>query len=559
MSDKQKIAFVLAASVTAAVFASADPVSAADFDALVTKAPIANTPPPVACGSIYDFFLTNCPLSWYGVTVYGTVDVGGSYMTHGSPFDKNYPQAVSYIAANGGTAGTARLSEWIQAPDGLSQSNIGIKIAEPVGGGFTFIANGELAFDPYSLLLANGPQALQNGIGVPQNQQAIPVDSSRWGWLNTNDYIGFTQPIYGTVTFGRQNALGTDAIIAYDPTGGSYAFSLIGYSGKTAGAGDTDDARWNTALKYRENIGDFRLSAMLQPIGLFTGGSAGYAAFNDNNGAVSGGIGGDVKHLGPGILSLDVISTFEKDASNVTNVYGCAAPCSATFGAAQIVNAAGYPTTFPAAFLKSTLSNQTAIMALAKYSFGSWGNPPAPVVGKAAPAPSGPSGIPLTLYAGYEWVQFANPSDPQSNFRIDGFQFLATNAAGSLASANATTIANNAFNAGCGSGGGCTKEIFQVVWAGAQYGVTKNIDVIGGYYHYIQDQFVISATACAIAASNSRCAGWYDAYSVLIDWRFLPKWDAYIGTMYSAAFGGIANGDIARTNLATTGGVRFRF
>jgi hypothetical protein len=120
MSDKQKIAFVLAASVTAAVFASADPVSAADFDALVTKAPIANTPPPVACGSIYDFFLTNCPLSWYGVTVYGTVDVGGSYMTHGSPFDKNYPQAVSYIAANGGTAGTARLSEWIQAPDGFS-------------------------------------------------------------------------------------------------------------------------------------------------------------------------------------------------------------------------------------------------------------------------------------------------------------------------------------------------------------------------------------------------------------------------------------------------------
>jgi len=39
----------------------------------------------------------------------------------------------------------------------------------------------------------------------------------------------------------------------------------------------------------------------------------------------------------------------------------------------------------------------------------------------------------------------------------------------------------------------------------------------------------------------------------------LPKWDAYIGTMYSAAFGGIANGDISRNNLATTAGVRFRF
>ena len=50
--------------------------------------------------------------------------------------------------------------------------------------------------------------------------------------------------------------------------GGSYAFSPIGYSGKAAGAGDTEDARWTTAIKYRVNIGDGRLSAMVQPIGL---------------------------------------------------------------------------------------------------------------------------------------------------------------------------------------------------------------------------------------------------------------------------------------------------
>ena len=36
-----------------------------------------------------------------------------------------------------------------------------------------------------------------------------------------------------------------------------------------------------------------------------------------------------------------------------------------------------------------------------------------------------------------------------------------------------------------------------------------------------------------------------DAASVVLDWRFLPKWDWYIGTMYSVAFGGIANGDIS--------------
>ena len=84
--------------------------------------------------------------------------------------------------------------------------------------------------------------------------------------------------------------------------------------------------------------------------------------------------------------------------------------------------------------------------------------------------------------------------------------------------------------------------------------------VAGAYYHYIQKTYV-SGYNCSLAnaANNARCGGWFDAFSFLLDWRFLPKWDAYIGTMYSAAFGGLANGDISRNNLATTGGVRFRF
>jgi hypothetical protein len=373
------------------------------------------------------------------------------------------------------------------------------------------------------------------------------------------------------VTFGRQNTLLNDAVGAYDPLGGSYAFSPLGYSGKTAGAGDTEDARWTTAIKYRFSIpvgslGSFRLAVMGQP-------GLGYGAYNPNQGAVAGGIGGDIKSLGSGILSLDVFGTYEKDAVNITNVYGCAAPCSATFGAAQ-ATPGGWPATFPAAFLKATISDNTSFWATAKYSFGSWGNTPPPVVGKAAPPPSGPSGIPLTLYAGYEWIQFAPPSDPQSVFYDDGFQFTnagalaAHNITGSIASANGTTINNNAFNASCGkAGGGCTNEIFQVMWTGAKYGITRDLDFVTGWYHYIQNQYVVTAAGnCTGKAgsgvqlsSSSQCAGWFDMASVVLDWRFLPKWDVYIGTMYSSAFGGLANGDIARQNIATTAGVRFRF
>ena len=55
---------------------------------------------------------------------------------------------------------------------------------------------------------------------------------------------------------------------------------------------------------------------------------------------------------------------------------------------------------------------------------------------------------------------------------------------------NGTTIANNAFNGSCGQGTGCSNETFQVIWVGAKYGITKDLDMIGAYYHYIQNQFV---------------------------------------------------------------------
>jgi predicted porin len=518
------------------------------MNAMVTKAPMYVAPAPTTCGSAYDFFFTACPLTWYGVTVYGTVDVGGTYQTHGTPFDPNHPVGASYLLGNSGTNAANRTPGFGLGPNALSQSNVGVKWNESVGGGWAVVGQAELAFDPYSALLANAPLAEFKSIGVPENQQLVPYDSSRWGWLASQIYTGVSNPIYGTLTFGRLNTPLTDAVNAYDPMGGSYAFSVIGNSGKTCGAGDTETCRWTTAIKYRVNVGNFRLVVAGQP-------GFGYGAYNPNQGAIEGGIGGDIKHFGPGVLSMDAFGAWEKDAVNWTTLFP---------GSTTINGWPGGANPFPAGGLKATISNNTSFMAVAKYSFGSWGDPSPPIVSKATP-PSGPTGIPLTFYAGYEWIQFAPPSDRQTTFLDDGFRFNATNAAASVLSANGTTIANNAFNANCGqAGGGCTNEIFQVMWTGAKYGITRDLDLIGAYYHYIQNAYVVDVAArCpgpgGVSAGNSRCAGWFDTYSAVLDWRFLPKWDAYIGTMYSAAFGAIANGDIARNNLATTAGVRFRF
>ncbi len=538
--NKAKSCGLVAAFAAAAVLCGGA-AYAADMDTMVTKAPPAPAfTPPAACGSLYDFFVTACPLTWSGVTLYGTVDMGGTYQTHGAPFDPNFPTGASYLLGAGGGNATNRTAGFGLGPNAMSQSNVGIKIIEPIApGGWSFISQNELAFDPYSGLLANAPQAMQNGIGQFQNQQALPFDSSRWGWLAATNDVGFSQPVFGTLTFGRQNSLLNDSLGAFDPFGAAYAFSLIGYSGKMAGAGGTEEARWTTAIKYRVNVGDFRFAFMGQPIG---GANGGYNSYNPNNGAVAGEIGWDIKHVFPGVLSLNVVGTYEIDAVNIGTTGNTVSPAGVLTGLGPMT-------------LKATLSNNTSITAEAKYSFGSWGNTPPPVVGKAPPVPSGPSGIPLTLYAGYEWIQLANPSDPQTSFLDDGFRF-GTGGVG-------TAIQNNQFNSLCKAGYVCSDEYFQYVWAGAKYGITKDLDFIAAYYLEWQNQFITTTTGgsnCAISSTSlGQCAGSMDIFSVALDWRFLPKWDAYIGMMYSVAYGGIASGDIVPNNLATTAGVRFRF
>jgi hypothetical protein len=70
-------AFLLAASLSAA--------DAADMD---TKAPppaLAEASSPAPCGSLWAFVATTCPLTWYGITLYGTIDVGFGWQSHGAP------------------------------------------------------------------------------------------------------------------------------------------------------------------------------------------------------------------------------------------------------------------------------------------------------------------------------------------------------------------------------------------------------------------------------------------------------------------------------------------
>jgi predicted porin len=327
-----------------------------------TKAPPpgpAPAPALVSCTSAVQFIVTDCPLTYYGITVYGTIDVGGGYETHGAPFNSDLHTGVSEFIQkpNRPTA------MWLQTPNGLSQSNIGIKGVEQIVPGLNFVFDLNFGFDPYSGNAANGVQSLLDNNGIALAKQSANADSSRAGqWYNGVGYAGFSSPTYGTLTFGRQNSLELDGVNAYDPMGGSYAFSVIGWQGTAVGGGDTEDARISTAIKYRVDVGNnlFRLGAIYQ-----VGGYENNNAAQNEWGAQ---IGKDFDFGANGKLSVDAIYTENQGAVK-----------AAALSAAQNL---AFPGT-----LAATISDDTSVMLLAKYTYHQ-----------------------LRIYGGYEYNTFANPS-----------------------------------------------------------------------------------------------------------------------------------------------------
>src|SRR5258708_35869293 len=103
--------------------ASADDIMAAKaVPAATTKAPSQ----PATCTSPEDFVTTKCPLTWNGITLYGTIDGGVTWMSHGAPFNGASAVGADYIIQK-----FSNRPQWSLAPNGLSNSNIGIKGNEP--------------------------------------------------------------------------------------------------------------------------------------------------------------------------------------------------------------------------------------------------------------------------------------------------------------------------------------------------------------------------------------------------------------------------------------------
>ncbi len=295
-------------------------------------------------------------LTLYGVTLYGTIDVGVAYQTHGAPLSDTAIFGLDYLVQKNGNKGLFSI-----APNGLQQSRIGLKGTEDLFDGVSAVFKLETGFQPTSGMLADGPGSVARNDGVALNNQTTAGDSSRAGQaFNGEAYVGLKSDRFGTVTIGRNNSLMLDGVNAYDPMGGSYAFSVIGFSGTTAGAGDTQDARLDQSVKYILPIGPARIE------GIYSfGGTDGEArsAYEFDIGADYAG------------FSVDALYNHVNDAISVSAL----SSYSEKVGKETI--------TLPFDSLSATISDDTSWALLAKYVTG-----------------------PVKLYGGYERIQFDNPS-----------------------------------------------------------------------------------------------------------------------------------------------------
>jgi predicted porin len=470
-------------------------------DLPTTKTPVA--PAPKSClASFYDWLnasAADCPLSYMGITVYGTVDMGAGYQTHGMPFNGKFATGVDEFIQKGSNKALYTL-----VPNGISQSVIGIKASEPIGStGWSFVGKVETGFDPYSMELANGPASMAENTTTKLPFQSTNADSSRAGqWDNSQGFVGVSNQTFGTLVTGRVNSLTLDGVNAYDPMGGSYAFSPIGWSGKVAGAGSTEDARYNTAVKYNVAINNFRLSAAAQ--------FGGYEQGNGANGAYEIGAGADLYGF-----SFDAIYTYVKDEVNLGTFNGAVSPAGA-----------------PSDALKATLSDNDSVMLLAKYTNG-----------------------PFKLYGGYEYIRYMNPSDTYPH----GFSSIGDYP---VTSVNSTAYDTNLdFHAMWVGAKYAVLSNVDVTGAYYHY-IQDNFENAAGSTGAAGCGPNTKSPATGYAGHGTLSAGCYgtmNAVSGMVDWRPYKRLDVYAGVMFSQVTGGLATGYLHTTDLDPTVGLRLQF
>ena len=464
-------------------------------------------------------------LTWYGVTVYGAIDVNYLYQTHGAPLNGAYPPGLEYTISGSKNANRP-ISSFAQS--GMEQSKLGLKIEEPIGDGWTAIGKIEGAFNPLSGEIADACKSMVENNGVPLAAQSANANGSRCGELFSGPaYAGISSVTYGTLMIGRQQSLETDAIAIYDPTGLTAVFALIGSAGGTAaGFGTTEPGRWDNSAKYLYQYGPVHAAAA------YSTGGADTAMFGGGYGFNAG-----AAYRG---FSIDGVYTIEKSIVSTAPIgYGI-------LGAPGTCNAAGTGgTPCPTGnFLNGTVSDSEGWSVMGKYTY-SLGE-----VESASPK--------LNFFAGYVHTQLTDPHRTVATGAptIGGYELFYVN--------------NQPYAAG-------SARVLQTVWTGARYELPSGLRFAVAYYYVNQGAYLTAATptgtnTCAyITAANKanpayvgnpaagNCAADLNMGSFMVDYQFNKHLDLYSGVNYSQVAGGLGSGFLSSDMAVFVSGLRLKF
>ena len=480
---------------------------------------------PDACASGHEFATTDCTLTWHGITLYGAYDVGVGWVSHGLPVNGYNYEGESLVNRNGNQ------SRFLIAPNNLQQTGLGVRGKEEFLPGWSVVFNASTGINPQSGLLANASATDTVNNGLPRSSYSEAIDGARAGQpINDEYYGGISSPHFGTLTFGRQRSLGTDAMLAYDPAGGAYAFSYIGYNGTMAGGGDTEDSRWDDALKYRLTYGPVHFGAMYK----FANGSGGCYSASANwtaanctpeaphNNAYGFDLGGNY-----GKFSDDVVFQHYNQAISVLNPLlgpqSPSAPYQSTTNSVNTNPITGANLIDTNNTVYGIVTDNNAVMAAAKYTWD-----------------------PFKLFAGYEYIWQNNPSNPLGVGASDQGGYMMSG------------VEDNNLD---------SEKLVQIWWTGVKYTYRSKTDFTFSWYEQRQNDFRIPPTCSPAAGFRASCAGTLNEASFYADHHFTKRFDAFAGIAYSYVSGGLA---IAiphgpgvpynhNSNFAPTVGGRFTF
>jgi predicted porin len=467
-------------------------------------------------------------LTWHGITLYGAYDIGVGWVSHGLPENGYNYEGASLVNRNGYE------HRFLIAPNNLQQTGFGVRGKIEFTHGWYAVFNASTGINPQSGLLANASKTDIVNNGLPRSSYSYAIDGARAGQpFNDEYYGGVSSETFGTVTFGRQRSLGTDVMLLTDPAGGSYDFSYIGYNGTMAGGGDTEDSRWDSAVKYRLNFGHAHVTAMYKFAdgngGCYSA-SAAWTASGTNactpetahNNAYGGDLGGAYHKF-----TADIVYQHYNQAISVLNpLLGPQAVKQGYESTTDSINTNpinGTNLISTDDTLYGIVTDNNAILGAGKYN-----------------------GEHFKYYAGFEYIWQNNPHDPLGVGASDqGGYFL-------------SGVEDNNLD---------TEKILRIWWTGVKYAYSSKTDITFAWYEQLQNDFRSPQACNAAAGFRASCAGALNEGSLYTDHHFTKRFDGFAGITYSFVYGGMAiaipHGPgvpyLHNSNIAPVVGGRFTF